>query len=106
MTFKQFFTADKLLHGSAGFILTTIFTAIFAAQPLRLLYGIAVALFAGVAKELWDRAKFKPAGKTIDEVTAAKRAFTWDQLTDLGWDIIGIVCAAFCITIIAAASAL
>ena len=100
MTFKQFFANDKLLHGAAGFVLTTIFSAIFAAQPLRLLYGIAIALFVGVGKELWDRLKFHPQGKTQEEVKAAQRAFNWDQITDIGWDVIGIVAACFCIQII------
>ena len=106
MTAKQFFSTDKLLHGSAGFVLTTIFSAIFSHQPLYLLYGIGIALFVGIFKELWDRLKFHPQGKTPEEVKAAQRAFNWDQITDLGWDIIGIVCACFSITAIAAAAAI
>lgn len=100
MTFKQFFANDKLLHGSAGFVLTTAFTALFAAQPLRILYGIAFALLIGIGKEVIDRLRFTPKGTTPEEVAASKRAFLWDQITDLGWDIIGIVIACFCITAI------
>lgn len=98
MTFKQFFSTDKLLHASAGFTLCTIFSAIFIHNPLHLLCGILVALGFGIGKEIYDRFKWHPKPGTPEEQLAEKRALHWDMITDLGWDIIGIVVACFVIT--------
>ena len=100
MTFKQFFATDKLLHASAGFTLCTIFTTIFVHNPLRLLCGILVALGFLVGKEIYDRFKWHPKPGTDEEQLAEKRALRWDMITDIGWGIMGIVAACFCIQII------
>lgn len=105
MTFKQFFAADKLLHASAGFTLCTITTAIFAHNPLRLLCGILVALAFLIGKEFYDRLKWHPKPGTDAEQQAEKRAFHWEMATDIGWGIMGIVIACFCITFIIGAVA-
>ncbi len=87
MTFKQIIATDKLLHAAACFVLTTIGTAIFAAQSARLLWGIGFALLFAIGKEIYDRAKRAPLA---------------DQLFDLGYDIIGTVVACFCLPAIGA----
>ena len=89
MTFKEFITkcSDKWLHAAVCFILTTIGTAIFSAQPTRLLIGVFFALLFAIGKEIYD---------------FAKRAPLADQVFDLGFDIVGTVIACFCLTAIGA----
>ena len=89
MTFKEFITKnrDKWLHAAVCFILTTLGTAIFHAQPTRLLWGVGFAVLFAIGKEIYD---------------AAKRAPLADQVFDLGFDIVGIVIACFCLTAIGA----
>ena len=85
MTFKQFIATDKLLHGSACFVLTVLFTAIFAYNPLRMFIGAGAAALFAIGKEVYDY---------------AHHAAATDQLGDLCWDFIGTALAILCLYLI------
>ena len=108
MTFKQLFATDKLLHAAACFVLTTIGTALFAAQEARLAWGVAFAVAFAIGKEIYDFATFNKkyaaanGVKPAAEYQAARRQRIVDCIFDLGYDIIGTVIACFCLTAIGA----
>lgn len=58
----NFFKTDTLLHLSAGFVITTIGTSLFASWlgGYALLIGIALAMLIGIGKEWRDKRKGGP----------------------------------------------
>lgn len=82
MTFKQFIATDKLLHGSACFVLTVLFAAIYAFNPLNIGIGASFAALFAIGKEVYDY---------------AHHAQPSDQLGDLCWDVIGTFLAVICL---------
>ena len=59
---SSFFKPDTLLHLSAGFVITTLGTALSATWLGRyaLLIGIALAMLIGIGKEWYDKRKGGP----------------------------------------------